>query len=169
MVRAYRLTREPFHHTGQAFSGEGAARFGGRWNPPGMPLAYAASSISLAALERLVHTLSIKGLDGLWLHTLELPENHCLLLAAAQLPADWAKRRVPPDWSAGSEAPSQAIGRQWLQQSASLALRVPSAVIPLEFNYLINSRHPDFARATLHEPQQFHFNERLRSLLNGTA
>jgi hypothetical protein len=116
-----------------------------------------------------VHTLSVKGLDGLWLHALEFPEGHCQLLGQSQLPAGWAERRVPPDWSAGSEAPSQALGRQWLQQGASLALRVPSAVIPLEFNSLINSRHPAFARATLHEPEQFHFDERLRSLLNGTT
>lgn len=108
--------------------------------------------------------MSVKGLEGLWLHELELDAAQCRVLAPEDLPATWNERRVPPDWSIG-EAATQIIGREWLQAGDSLALQVPSAVIPLEFNYLINPEHPGLRLARLAEPQRFEFDERIRSLL----
>ncbi len=163
-MRAYRLTREPYRQSDRALECAGAARYGGRWNPPGVALAYAASSVALAALERLVHTMSVKGLEGLWLQTLEFSAAECRVLVPEELPATWNERRVPPDWSVG-EAATQTVGREWIRAGESLALRVPSAVIPLEFNYLINPEHQALRLARLAEPQQFMFDERLRSLL----
>jgi RES domain-containing protein len=53
MISAWRIVQERYSH--QAFTGEGARLYGGRWNSPGVPMIYASQSRALAALEMLVH------------------------------------------------------------------------------------------------------------------
>ena len=71
-------------------------------------------------------------------------------------------RVLPKDWRthAGRE-PLQALGGEWLQQSRSCVLAVPSAVIPAELNFLINPLHPDFKRISLGEPETLDADMRL--------
>ena len=59
------------------------------------------------------------------------------------LPDDWDADNV--DWSVGSAA-SQCIGDDWLARGTSLLLRVPSVVVPVGWNYLLNPAHPDARR-----------------------
>ena len=69
------------------------------------------------------------------------------------LPTDW--RLEPPVTS------TMQLGDNWLQKGSSLALQVPSAVIPEESNYLLNPLHKDFSQITLSDPLKFRFDERL--------
>jgi len=58
-------------------------------------------------------------------------------------------------------AACRALGNEWARSGGSLALRVPSAVVPLEFNFLLNSRQPDFGKLRIGAPQEIAFDSRL--------
>ena len=156
---------EPYHRAEDAFSGVGAARAGGRWNSPDTRVVYASDSLALASLERLVHTLSVRGLAGLWVHEFHFKEADALRLPGEQLPEDWNRKPVPPDWHAPPSKLTQQIGDDWAARQASLLLRVPSAVLPQEHNYLINPAHPGFSPERLEPAQRFRFDARVVSLL----
>lgn len=151
MARAFRLVKR--RHAARAFDGEGARRFGGRWNPPGVAVVYASDSIALAALELLVHLDDVAHVSGFVLCAIELPDALIEPLAARRLPAAW-RSAPPPD-------ALQAIGSAWAQARRSVVLRVPSAVVPREHNYLLNPLHPDFRKLTPATPEAFELDPRL--------
>lgn len=138
----------------QAFDGEGAYRYGGRWNHPGTPVVYTSESLSLAALEYFVHVDADTAPDDLVAISADVPDRvriHSVKIA--NLPKDW--RRYP--------APEalQDIGTQWAKKGSTLVLAVPSAVIPEEHNYLLNPAHRDFKRVRLHRPMSFRLDPRM--------
>ena len=153
MATAYRIFKTKYAATW--FDGEGAFRYGGRWNSPGTRLLYAAESLSLAALEMLVHLNNEEILLSYSYATAEFDEKYNLPIE------DF--RHLPDNWSA-SPAPIeiQKIGDAWAHSETSLILRVPTSVLPLEFNYLINIEHSDFDQIKLGKPQKFKFDERLK-------
>lgn len=147
----WRITTRRF--ADQAFSGEGASLYGGRWNRVGQPVIYTAESRSLAMLEILVQDEPLRA--HYVLIPAQLPENISLeTLATDDLPEDWRTH-------AGRET-LQTLGGEWLRQSRSCVLAVPSAVIPAELNFLINPLHPDFKHITLGEPETLNTDMRLR-------
>ena len=147
----WRITTRRF--AGQAFSGEGARLYGGRWNQVGQSVIYTAESRSLALLEMLVQDEPLRA--HYVLIPAHLPEMVSMeTLDAHVLPKDW---RTP----AGRQA-LQALGREWLRQTRSCVLAVPSAVVPAERNFLINPLHPDFKRIALGEPETLETDMRLR-------
>ncbi len=137
-----------------AFSGEGARLYGGRWSSPGWRIAYCAESRALAMVEVLANADEQDRLFALsWvLVSVEIPEN--LVEKPARFPEDW--RQYPHPQS------TQLIGNEWAKEQRSLALRVPSAVVPGEFNYLLNPHHPDYAKAKKGKRQPFSFDPRLK-------
>lgn len=116
--------------------GNGARLYGGRWNSIGRPAVYVAGSESLAILEILVHLKNTKVLDNYVLFTLELDEEDALLLNNEDLPSNWKEEPAPLE--------TAEIGDQWLSSNNSLALAVPSVVVPRELNYILNINHPNF-------------------------
>lgn len=150
-LTAYRLTKAK--HAATAFSGEGARLFGGRWNAVGTPVVYLADSLALAALETLVHLERPGVLEGFVFHEVSLDDALVLALADADLPDDW---RASPE-----PAGTVAIGEAWVQSGASLALRVPSAVVPRAHNILLNPAHPDRGALHIEGPWAFAFDARL--------
>ncbi len=77
------------------------------------------------------------------------------MLTVAQLPPDWQRLSQPQ--------PTAALGQAWLAAGRSLALRVPSVLVPQEYNLLLNPVHPEFREVSLvGEPEPFQFDERLR-------
>ena len=150
--RLWRLCRET--HAASTFSGEGAFRFGGRWSPPGLAIVYCAESRSLAAMEVLVHHLDTATFKlARWTVTsADVPE------AVIEKPA-----RVPKDWQNLSPvADVQLFGAEWVRAARSAALRVPSAVVLGEFNYLLNPAHPDFSKIIVGKPEPFDFDTRFK-------
>lgn len=151
-MRVYRLILA--NHADSAFSGEGARLFGGRWNPKGYPVAYTSLHPSLALVELLVHLRPQRIPVQLVLCSALLPQNFSVRrLTVTDLPKNWAEVPAPPEL--------QIIGRDWLESRDSLALVVPSAVVPDESNVLINPVHPDARGIRLLEPRPFRFDERL--------
>lgn len=138
-MQLFRLARRPFvEGPGGAFSGEGAYLAGSRWNTPGRRMAFAAQSESLATLEYLVHATSEAYFHDTVLVVAQLDERYVAALNTAALPKDW--RSFPP------AAATQRIGDEWIAAQTSVALEVPSAVVPRERNVLINPRHRDFPK-----------------------
>jgi RES domain-containing protein len=153
LIRAWRLCQAGFAET--AFSGEGARRYGGRWNPVGLPVVYLAATQSLAALELLVHAERELLAQAYVAFAVDIPSQIIEARGVESLPKDW-QTSYPP-------IPCQHLGQQWLQQSRSAVLAVPSAIIPEEINYLLNPQHSDYGRIKIHSPKAFHFDARLKS------
>jgi RES domain-containing protein len=137
-----------------AFSGEGAKRVCGRWNSRGRRVVYTSGTLSLAALEVFVHMEVEDAATMLAEIQVNVPtEVEIDYLEVAQLPLDW--RNIP--------APSALaqMGDLWFRSGRTAILAVPSVVIPIEYNYLVNPSHPDFAKLTIESPQPFELDPRL--------
>jgi RES domain-containing protein len=136
---AWRLCRRPHAD----LNGDGARRFGGRWNSPGRPVVYLAEHPALTALEVRVH--------------LDLPFE--------LLPVDYVLMRVAVPDAAIDEfaapADTVAAGDAWLAEARSPTLRVVSVLVPHSWNVLLNPRHPDSAQAVIREVEPFQFDPRL--------
>jgi RES domain-containing protein len=148
-MRLWRLTRAA--HAAAPLSGQGAALAGGRWNSPGVRLAYTSSSRPLAVLEMLVHVSRETVPADMVLIPIDLPERW--IAEANTVPADWSD--LP--FSAGA----RMLGDEWVRRGDSLALMVPSVVLPAERNVLINPAHPQIRRAAVRAAESFAFDRRL--------
>lgn len=149
---AWRLVSR--HRAASAFDGEGARLYGGRWNPPGIAVVYASTALSLAALEVLVHVDPDTAPRDLVALRAELPAGTAVSrLVPSDLPAGWRAYPAP--------AALQALGAAWVRAGATVALRVPSAVVPREDNLLLNPAHPAMAKLRIAAPEPFSFDPRL--------
>lgn len=151
-MRIWRLTSERYAH--HAFDGEGSRRYGGRFSHPGDPVVYCAATLSLAALELLVH-----------LEPSQVPEDRVAIPAA--IPPKLAIRELavddlPKGWRA-YPAPEDLkdLGTTWIRSGETAVLAVPSAVIPVERNFLLNPDHPDMVGIEIGEARPFAFDPRL--------
>lgn len=150
MRRAWRIVKEK--HAATAFDGEGAWLFGGRWNSRGTRLVYTSATLSLAALESLVHLNPPVAFKYVAI-PIEFDEALVETVAAAGLPADWTEEPPPPS--------SMEIGDLWVKEARSVVLELPSVIIQAEPNYLLNPAHPDFKKVTIGKPLPFSFDPRL--------
>ncbi len=150
MPEAWRIVRE--RHAATALSGEGAARFGGRWNSRGVAVVYTSSTKSLAALENLVHLNPPVPVRYVAIR-LDFDDDLLQTFPLKSLPADW--RLEPPPLS------TQKIGDAWVKEARSAVLALPSVIISGEPNYLINPAHPDFRKISVGKPEKFAFDPRL--------
>lgn len=147
MIPAWRLCSS--RH--DPLSGEGARLVGGRWNSPGTRLVYASSSLALCLAECLVHVSGSLPRDYVSVR-LALPEEGVEVLDESKLRRGWQKRI----------AETRRIGDGWLERNESLALQVPSAVLPDSANLLINPNNAAFDRIEIEEARPFRFDPRLR-------
>jgi RES domain-containing protein len=134
-------------------SGNGAFKYGGRWNEPEHYALYAAEHISLALLELVVHSKMLLQNTNYFLLTFELPSNPKLFkqIQHQQLPVKWAQQQDV----------TQFIGTSFLQANTLLYLKVPSVIVPTENNFVINPKHPDFKSIKLLSSQKFDVDRRI--------
>jgi RES domain-containing protein len=144
----YRFVRSQYSND---LSGEGARRFGGRWNSAGNPVLYTSFSISLALLELLIHNASHDEIISNQLITIEIPDVEYKELSALRLKNLWYE----------DENYTKNIGDDFLASQSSLLLKVPSSIIPEEYNMLINPRHVHFKKVKIKQIRTFRFNVRL--------
>ena len=148
--RAWRIVKEK--HAATAFDGEGSRLHGGRWNSAGARVVYTSSSLSLAALENLVHLTPPVSFKYSVIQV-EFDEALVETMTLAKLPKGWTEEPPPPL--------TKAIGALWVKEARSAVLELPSAIIQTESNYLLNPIHPDFAKLTIGKPESFSFDRRL--------
>jgi RES domain-containing protein len=116
-------------------------------------MVYAAQTRALAALEGLAHFGGAERRIAFVTFAIEVPDELVLRLATANLPGDW--RREEPG------AGTQELGSAWQMGGKSVALLVPSALIPQEFCLLLNPEHPDTRKVAIRYPEPFRFDDRL--------
>lgn len=146
----YRICRAKY---ARDLSGSGAEKAGGRWNSKGIPMLYASGSIALATTELAVHLPLGQLPSDFELISIEIPDEEIKSIDLKNLPTDW--QNFP------HSASTQALGDAFAIKSKHLVLRVPSAVIPQEFNYLISPRHPKFKALRITAVKPFSFDKRL--------
>ena len=123
-------------------AGQGAATVGGRWNSVGSAVIYLADSLALAQLEKRVHTPR-RPPRSMVAVEVSVPAGFVDRAATIELPEGWDAANV--DWSVGRAA-TQVVGDAWRAGNETLLLRVPSVVVPVGWNYLLNPAHPDIKR-----------------------
>ncbi len=132
-------------------SGSGARLYGGRWNSEGRSMVYLTSSRSLGVLEALAHLSPTNVPDDYCIMTVEAPDNFAEL-DIKELPENW---QYSPEQNIFKQ-----IGNAFLQQSKHLLLKVPSALVNEEYNYLMNPLHKQAVLVKILSKQPFSFDER---------
>lgn len=150
-MKVYRLCKSGY---ARDLSGRGAEKTGGRWNSKGVPLVYTSESRALCTTEIAVHT----GLGNIpkdyYLVTIVLPANTKMFEPdTKKLPAGW--RSFP------FLLLTQEMGDAWAHENKFLVMKVPSAVVPGDFNYLLNPQHKDMPKVNIEKTEPFEFDERL--------
>jgi RES domain-containing protein len=135
-----------------AFDGEGSRLYGGRWTSPGHRAVYVASTTSLALLETIVHAPSTL-LPVYLVVPLRFDSGLVARVEARQLPEDWRAHPFP--------VALQGIGDEWLASGRSAVLRVPSALVPEESNFLLAPDHHEFRRILIGKPFTLSLDARL--------
>lgn len=149
-MEVYRITRAIY--TDRLVASGGAAR----WNSRGRFVIYTAGSRALACLENVVHR-SGEGLQELFrVMVIDVPDTLPVeTITLADLPVDWADYQ--------NYDICQQRGEMWLLRGAAPVLKVPSAVVKQEWNYLLNPAHPSFSAIQLVRTESFAFDPRLKS------
>jgi RES domain-containing protein len=154
-VQVWRLVHK--RRVKEAYSGEGARLAGGRWNSPGHRVVYVSATQALAQLEYLVHANATRAPRAVVAVPAQIPDDLKVdSLDLRALPKHW--RRYYP-----IVQELKTIGDAWLAGKSAAVLRVPSAVVPSEANYLLNPAHLDFARIRCGRALPVEFDTRLLS------
>ncbi len=148
----YRIVHEKYSKTLFASGLEG------RWNSDGKKVLYTAESVSLAYLETMNYRKGFGFNNDFKIMVIQLPTiADCLMIESSHLPKNWRDFRNYQD--------CQKIGDQWFDAVIDLALKVPSAVVPENFNVVINTLHPAYKRVKLIDILGFYPVERLELIL----
>lgn len=145
----YRLAEKEY---ADDLSGYGAFLYGGRWNEKGHSMLYCATSVSLATLEVLVRLQHLKIQKKFQLIVISIPEN-----------ADFntlKKNNLSNIWIQDIYE-TQKCGTDWLKNNTSLYLEVPSAIVPIDKNILINPLHHLFSKVEIVDQVEYNFDNRL--------
>ncbi len=134
-------------------TGKGAEKSGRRWNSKGVPMIYTSESRALCTAEVAVHLPLGNIPPGFELTSILIPDDIIITeILVNDLPTGW---KTFPHIEL-----TQKIGDQFIIQGKYLVMKVPSAVVPGDFNYLINPRHPDFGRIEIIKREPYEFDER---------
>ncbi|MBN2510371.1 MAG: RES family NAD+ phosphorylase [Spirochaetales bacterium] len=130
-------------------SGEGARLYGGRFNPPGSWALYASEYPSLALAESIRNIRLTKPEVPYSLMHIHIPDD-CSIMVLDDLGI------------IQNSAECRAFGTEWLKQGKHVVLKVRSFVVPQEYNFVLNTRHPDFDRIRLVKTEDFSIDPRIR-------
>lgn len=150
-MKVFRLSKKKFS---EELSGKGASKSGNRWNSKGTEIIYAAESRALAMAEVAVHlTLATLPSDFVMIE-IEIPDNIKIkVINLNDLPDHW--NNYPPNNS------TQKIGDDFIDSMEDCILKVPSAVVQGDFNYLMNPYHKEFKQIKILSVIAFPFDKRI--------
>lgn len=155
MLVGWRLAAPEFGQSAEdMLSGEGARRYGGRWNSPGLAAVYLGDSLALAAMELLVHLRNVDVLGTYRKLPVYIPDEVVMHIDPGEL---------PPGWEAGPRTATRLIGDRWLAGGQSVVLQVPSAVVAGETNFVLNPTHRDMHLLEAGPVSDFRYDQRLGS------
>ncbi len=136
--------------------GDGARLMGGRWNEPGLACLYSSASRALAVLEYTVNTHIDDIPRALSVVSIDLGNIEMLELTEAQLPGDWRKFPAPPS--------AKSFGNSLLKSAKKAIIKIPSCIIPEEYNYILNPAHADHKKIKILDIRDFVYDVRLKKL-----
>ena len=149
-MKVWRLCRRKH----AAFDGEGARAAGGRWNRRGTAVVYTSATLSLAVLEYFVNLPAAAAPADLVAISAELPADLPMTsLDLSDLPRGWRKYPAPDALA--------DLGACWAEEGKTAILAVPSAVVPQEWNYLLNPSHPRFREIKPGKPESLSLDSRM--------
>jgi len=132
-------------------SGEGARRFGGRWNETGVSIIYCSSSYCAAFMELMVHMHTMRLVRGkVAMQLLIPPEVSIRTIYEDSLPKEWRDTDN-----------TRAVGSEWVRSMESCILSAPSAIVPFERILLLNPGHPEFNHIRFGPSEPIHIDPRL--------
>jgi RES domain-containing protein len=156
-MKLWRIIKES--NLENAFSGEGAKAFGGRWNHEGTTVVYCSDSLALAEMELFIHVQrpdKFRPLKSIKLFSIEIRVP--LSVSIEEVKYD----TIPEAWKEMPAADeTKNIGSDWAHECRSLLLKVPALVVPSGDNYLINPLHKEFKKLKFSKPKEFIFDKRL--------
>jgi len=150
-MTVYRLCKQAYIND---LSGHGAEKNGGRWNNKGLPALYTSGSRALAVLEVAVHVPYGIMPINYYIIVIEVPKEAGITeITISSLPANWSRNPIAKA--------TQYIGDDFLKSNSNLTLKVPSATVPGDSNFIINPSHPDFKMLKILAVEPFEFDSRL--------
>lgn len=150
-MKVYRLTPKKY---ATDLSGMGAKLYGGRWNRVGISLLYTSENLSLSVLENIVHINNPNFLPTFQAITIEIPNSI----------KEYYKGDFVENWRNQDAFESlRKLTDNFVEKNEFLAMKVPSAIIDVEYNFLINPQHPLFKEVKIINQQEFSFDQRLFS------
>ena len=149
-MKVFRLSRKKYS---KELSGKGASLSGNRWNSNGIEIIFCANSRALAMAEFAVHlNLALISNDYLMIE-INMPDS--IVIEAIEID------KFPSDWNLFPHIlPTQKIGDEFVKENKYCVLRVPSAVVKGDFNFLINPNHKDFKLIEISNSDKFPFDKR---------
>ena len=151
-LTVFRLGKQVYRD--QLFSGQGGLYASGRWTPRGRPVVYTSGSISLAVLEYTVNYRRRGWVPATVLGRALIPAGvRVEAVSIDELPTNW--------FAASPPSQLQMLGGEWLERGETAVLKVPSAIVTEEWNYLLNPLHTDFRKLRLSAPKTFNFDQRV--------
>jgi RES domain-containing protein len=144
----YRISNEMYKDD---ISGNGAAINGSRWNSKNIQMLYSGENISLTILESLVHLRKIDMPNRQFLLTIQLPDIQIKEITISKLKNNWQHHVSYTQW----------MGDQFISTGEFLVLKVPSAIVPQEHNFLINPLHKDFRKVKIVSSELLELDKRL--------
>jgi len=149
-MQVYRIAKQKYIND---LTGIGAKTVGGRWNPKGVAVLYTSTTAALSALEVLAHLPAAYFPDDMAIATIELPDDLVTIIDISELPDSWKDIPVPIE--------IQSLAMKWLTEEEYLGIKVPSIIVPNEYNLIINPLHPQFNTVKLISIKPFNFDARL--------
>jgi RES domain-containing protein len=134
--------------------GEGARLFGGRWNNKMVACIYTSENRALALLEYTVNVNIDDIPRALSITTIDIPDRSIRILKEADLPGDWKQSPAPSS--------TKDFGSKLLLAAADAVIRIPSTVIPGEFNYLLNPLHSESKKFRIIDTSDFIYDVRIK-------
>ncbi|CAG5071899.1 hypothetical protein DYBT9623_03875 [Dyadobacter sp. CECT 9623] len=151
MAVVYRIIREKFKEN--PLSTEGSRLFGARWNPKGIGVLYTTTTPELGLIETLAHAPGVRyeDLPLYWLSSINMPDD-IRYFSRAEMPDFWQDRNYDR---------TQFWLHQWLTNPDTLAVGLPSVIVPFSFNIIIHPRHPNFEQVTLLSQERIPIDRRI--------
>lgn len=150
-MRVFRLSKRKY---ATAFNGKGAAKSNNRWNSKGTEIIYTAESRALAMAEVAVHLTIATLPKDYTMITIDVPDDISLkIIEVKKLPENWNNNP--------SNSKTKKIGDNFIDAMEICVIKVPSAVVKGDFNYLINPYHKDFKKIKIIEITDFPFDKRM--------
>ena len=152
-MKVYRIGRSKY---ATDLTGEGARLFGGRWNNKGIPCLYTSESRALALLEYSVNVNLDDVPRALTMAIIDIPDSSIKIITEAELPGNWKQAPAPKE--------TKDFGSSLFKDEKYSIFKIPSTVIPEEFNYLLNPLHTDSSSFKLIDVQDFIFDVRIKTV-----